>query len=120
MRRYVGAMVVAVAMVAVLGMEGVSQAQVSPGFFNFSVGNSGYGPAGYSASFGAYPQPFPYYAARPSCGPVPYGAAYGGVPYVGGYGRPAYGAFYRPVAPLPYYGGYSGYGHHCHPGYRGW
>jgi hypothetical protein len=90
MRRYVGAMVVAVAMVVVVGTAGVSKAQAAPGFFNFSIGNSGYGPAGYSASFGSYAPPVPYYAARPGCGPV------------------------------PYYGGYRGYGHHGHHGYRGW
>jgi hypothetical protein len=122
MRRYVGAMVVAAAMIAVVGVAGVSKAQAAPGFFNFSIGNSGYGPAGYSASFGSYAPapPVPYCAPRPICGPVPYGAAYGGVPYMGGYRGPAYGAYYRAIPPVPYYGGYRGYGPHNHHGYRGW
>lgn len=121
MRRYVGAMVIAVAMVAVVGIGGVAKAQAAPGFFNFSIGNNGYGPAGYSASFGSFAPQVPYCAPQPGCGPaIPYGAGYGAVPYVA---RP-YGAFYRPVPPLPYYGGYRGYGGYGgyghHHGYRGW
>ncbi|HEY2840226.1 MAG TPA: hypothetical protein VGJ26_13810 [Pirellulales bacterium] len=123
MRRYVGPMLIAVAMIAVVGIGGVEKAQAAPGFFSFSVGSPGYGPAGYSASFGAYPQP--YYPPVPSCGVTPYGAvpyasvygpaAYGAYGGYGGYG--GYGAYYRPLPAVPYYGhhghhGYGGYGRH--------
>jgi hypothetical protein len=122
-------MLIVVAMVAVVGVGGVEKAQAAPGFFSFSVGNPGYGPAGYSASFGTYPQALPY-AVGPNCGPRPYGVGYGAgygaaygagfgggfgaVPYVG---RPAYGAYYRP--PVPNCGPYGHHGHYG-GGYRGW
>jgi hypothetical protein len=109
-------MVIAVAVVAMVGIGGVAKAQAAPGYFNFSIGGPGYGPAGYSASFGTYAPAAPY-VAGPSCGAVPYGAGYGGVPYVAPYVRP-YGAYYRPLPPAPFYGGYGYHGHHH--GYRGW
>jgi hypothetical protein len=112
MKRYVGPMLIAVALVAVVCVGGVEKAQAAPGFFSFSVGSPGYGPAGYSAAYGSYPQPLPYYAPVPRCGPSPFGP----VPYGVGYGPAAYGAYYRPFGPTPYYGHY---GHH-HGGYRGW
>jgi|GEM_PF-6917153 len=108
MKRYVGPLLAAAAVLAVVGVGGVSTAKAAPGFFSFSVGNPGYGGGGYSAYYGAYPQPQPQpFYAQPHCSPPQYGPA----PWMGGYRGMPYGAHYRPMpAPRPYYG---------HGGYRG-